>query len=257
MKIQVLVAAMHQEDHSLLEKMNIQTDAIVANQCSNNCIENFNYNEKEITYLNFAEKGVGRNRNNALIRADADVVLFADDDIVYVDGYEKIIEQEFAKHKDADMIIFNVKNEDNRPRYTITSSKRVHKYNCLRYGAVRIAVKLDSIRKNNIWFTLLFGGGAKYGSGEDSLFIYNCISCGMKAYTSSNVILTVPKSESTWFDGYTDKYFYDKGALYKAIFGKKAVLMAIVFIFKNRAETKTIGLKKACCQMLKGIKEFS
>ena len=30
MNIQVLVAAMHQKDHSLLEKMHIKTDAIVA-----------------------------------------------------------------------------------------------------------------------------------------------------------------------------------------------------------------------------------
>lgn len=256
MKIQVLVAAMHQEDHSLLEKMNIQTDAIVANQCSNNSVEKFKYNESEITYLNFAEKGVGLNRNNALMRADADVVLFADDDIVYENNYKEIIESEFAKHKDADMIVFNVKNEDDRPRYTITSSKRVHKYNCLRYGAVRIAVKLDSIRKNNIWFSLLFGGGTKYGSGEDSLFIYDCISCGMKAYTSSEVILTVPQSNSTWFDGYTAKYFYDKGALYRAIFGKKASLMILLFLFKNKKETANIGIRAAYLQMRNGNNDF-
>lgn len=257
MKIQVLVAAMEQNDHSLLEKLNIKTDAIVANQGSNNYIEKFRYNENEITYLNFTEKGVGRNRNNALMRADADVVLFADDDIVYVDNYKEIIEAEFAKHKDADMIVFNIKNEDDRPRYVITSSKRVRKYNCLRYGAVRIAIKLDSIRKNNIWFSLLFGGGAKYGSGEDSIFIYDCISCGLKAYTSSSVILTVPKSDSTWFDGYTDKYFYDKGALYKAIFGKKAIVMALIFMLKNISETKTIGIKTAWFQICRGIKEFN
>ena len=33
MKLQVLVSCMHQQDYSLLEKMNIQTDAIIINQC--------------------------------------------------------------------------------------------------------------------------------------------------------------------------------------------------------------------------------
>ena len=33
MRIQVLVAAMNQVDYSLPEKMNLQTDAIIGNQC--------------------------------------------------------------------------------------------------------------------------------------------------------------------------------------------------------------------------------
>ena len=43
MTLQVLVATMHQTDHSLLEKMNIQSDAIVINQCDRNEIERFTY----------------------------------------------------------------------------------------------------------------------------------------------------------------------------------------------------------------------
>ena len=41
MTLQVLVATMHQTDHSLLEKMNIQSDAIVVNQCNRNEVERF------------------------------------------------------------------------------------------------------------------------------------------------------------------------------------------------------------------------
>lgn len=81
MSVQVLVAAMNQTDKSLIEKMNIQSDAIVGNQCSKNSIENFIYGNHCITYLNFAEKGVGLNRNNALMRATGKYCLFADDDI--------------------------------------------------------------------------------------------------------------------------------------------------------------------------------
>jgi hypothetical protein len=42
-KVQVLIASMNQVDHSLLSKMNIQTDAIVGNQCDKNEIETFTY----------------------------------------------------------------------------------------------------------------------------------------------------------------------------------------------------------------------
>ena len=48
LRIQVLVATMNQNDHSLIEKMNICTDAIVANQCDYNSVEKFEYNGNRI-----------------------------------------------------------------------------------------------------------------------------------------------------------------------------------------------------------------
>ena len=40
-KIEVLVAAMNQTDYSLLERMNIQTDAVVVNQANSDSMEEF------------------------------------------------------------------------------------------------------------------------------------------------------------------------------------------------------------------------
>ena len=48
MKIQVLVATMNQNDHQLLKKMNINTDAIIGNQCNYNSIEKFDYKGNNI-----------------------------------------------------------------------------------------------------------------------------------------------------------------------------------------------------------------
>ena len=77
MRIEVLVAAMHQTDHALLEKMNIQSDVIVGNQCDRNAVEEFEWNGHRVRYLHFAERGVGLNRNNSLMRAAGDICLFA------------------------------------------------------------------------------------------------------------------------------------------------------------------------------------
>ena len=108
MKIQVLVAAMNQTDFSLIKKMNIKTDAIVGNQCDRNLIEKIDIGEQSVLYLNFAERGVGLNRNNALMRADGDICLFADDDMIYTDDYVEIIERAYKEIPDADVIIFNL-----------------------------------------------------------------------------------------------------------------------------------------------------
>lgn len=109
MKVQALVATMNRPkgDYSLLEKMNIQTDAIVCNQCDRNEFEKFMWNGHTILWLSFSERGVGLNRNNALMRATGDVVVFADD-MVYCDKYEKIIKSAFEKQRNADVIAFNI-----------------------------------------------------------------------------------------------------------------------------------------------------
>ena len=99
MKVQVLVATMNQENiQELLNNINISTEAIIANQTTNFSYNYFMHKQKKIDIYNFNERGVGLNRNNALMRANADIVLFADDDIEYRDGYEQIILDEFRNN---------------------------------------------------------------------------------------------------------------------------------------------------------------
>lgn len=97
MTIQVLIATMHQTDHSLLEKMSIQSDAIVINQCDRDEIERFTYNGHNILWMSLNERGIGLSRNTALMRATADIVLFADEDVRYLDGYPQMIMSDFKK----------------------------------------------------------------------------------------------------------------------------------------------------------------
>ncbi len=217
MKIQVLVAAMDQNDHSLPEKMNICTDAIIGNQCDRNSVESFQFNGSKITYLNFAERGVGLNRNNALMRADADVVLFSDDDIVYLDDYDKVIENAFNDIPDADVIIFNV-NEKVRERYVIPELSRVGYFNYLRYGTARIAVRLKSIRDNGIYFNQCFGGGTEHCHGEDNIFLSDCLKKKLKIYAFPQAIANLSdERQSSWNRGYNEKYLRDQGILYRTI----------------------------------------
>jgi glycosyltransferase involved in cell wall biosynthesis len=235
MTLQVLVSTMHQKDHSILEKMNIQSDAIIVNQGDRNEFEEFDYKGNNIKFLSFNERGVGLSRNNALMRATADICLFADDDVKYVDNYKDIILRAFQENVDADVIVFNVPSTNaEREEYTISKEKRLRFYNCLRYGTVRIAIRTESIRKSNIHFSLLFGGGAKYGSGEDSLFMMDCIKSSLNVHASSKHIGIVTQSESTWFKGYTDKYFIDKGALFAVLSRRWAKLMCIQIIIRHK-----------------------
>lgn len=260
MRLQVLVSTMHQSDDSLIEKMNIRSDAVIVNQTDSFSYKEIIEDENIIKIYSLNERGVGLSRNSAFMRSDADICLFADDDVTYVDDYEKKIIDEFQKHPKSDVIVFNVPSTNKDPRqkdYIAKKWKKLTTINCFRHGTFRIAVRRNQILKKNIFFTLLFGGGAKYSAGEDSLFLAECIRKGLKVYESDVIIGNVSHEESTWFKGYTDKYFMDKGAFYACFSKRIPFLWCLQFaVRRKKLYIKEKSFKDACALMRKGIKQY-
>ncbi len=258
MSIQTLVVTMNQKDHSLLDKMNIQTPAIVGNQCDRNEIEEFDYKGFPVKWLSFNEKGVGLNRNNILMRSTADICVFADDDMIFKDGYDKTVTELFQDYPDVDMFIFNL-DEKNPKRYKNTKFVNVNKFNYGKYGAARIAIRRESIFLKGISFNLLFGGGAKYSSGEDSIFLYDCLKKGLKLMAAPLSIAELTDNrDSSWFEGYNDKFFIDKGVIYSLLYGKFSRFISFYNCYKHRnGRYKDYGWKRAYRKMLSGIRSVS
>lgn len=211
-RVEVIVASTNQTDHSLIKKMNIQTDVIVANQCDRNSVEEFYNNDNKCKYLNFNEKGVGLNRNNALMRATGEFCIIADDDMSFYEGYEKAVINLFDRLNKASVLIFNIDEDGVTTRRRNERIKKVHMYNYLNYGAARIVIKRNDILYHGISFNTRFGGGTNHSSGEDTLFLRDCLRRGLKIYAVPYSIARLNNNrESTWFKGYDNKYFKDVG----------------------------------------------
>lgn len=256
MTLQLLVAAMNKQPKDLAEEMQIGSDAIIVSQGGAYGYEEVEYKGHNIRYFATAERGVGLSRNTALLRAQADIILFADEDIVYIEGYQEKVLAEFEAHPEADMLLFNVQASEGRETYCTQSFGRVRWYNCGRYPTYSFAVKRERIHNNNITFSLLFGGGAKYSNGEDSLFIRDCLKCGLKVYRVPVHIGEEKARESTWFKGYNTKFFFDRGVLYQYLYGCFDKLMAIRWLLAHKEELcKEISVKEAYRIMCQGIKE--
>lgn len=235
MEVEVLVSTMDNHNVTeLINKMNLKTPAIVINQADKIAYEEYLVEDQQIKCFWFNERGVGLSRNNALMRSTKEICLMADDDMVYIDGYQDKILEAYKMYPDADMIVFNVRiHENNKTRSTVKKNTRVRWYNCLRYGTVTFSFKRNSILKDNIFFSLEFGGGAKYGSGEDSLFITDVLKRGNKIYAVDTTIADVYNENSSWFTGYNEKYFFDRGALFKRISPKFFKLLIVQFIIRK------------------------
>lgn len=251
MNLEVLVATMNQSDFSLIDKMNIKTDALVGNQCDKNSIESFTKNNNIITYFNFSERGVGLNRNNTLMRAKKDYIIFSDDDVVYYDDYASKIIEYFEKLPKADVLVFNIDNEPESEKRGIKKVFKIGKYNYMRYGAVRIAAKTKIIHEKGIFFNLCYGGGTEHSSGEDTIFLHSCLKMGLRIYA---VPISIGKLEnnrpSTWFHGYDDKFFHDKGCLFKLLYPKTWKFYCLQNAIRHRKKYN-ISFLKSYSKMVK------
>ena len=60
---------------------------------------------------------------------------------------------------------------------------------------------------------------------------------------------------STWFHGFTEKFFKDRGVLYYYLYGKLAKVFSLRFLLKNKTGMcGEIPLKKAYRLMAEGIR---
>ena len=240
MRLQVLAVTMHREDVSIAEQMNIRCDAVVANQADREetVIRDTDYGQWKM--ITTTTRGVGRNRNVALEAADGDVLLLSDDDLTYEDDMPTRVRQAFEELPQADVILFglNMVRDGQVFETRCEPIRRVRIWNAMRYGTCRIAIRREALERTGIRFHESFGGGCPFSAGEDSLFVKSCLDHGLRLYTYPYVLGGCRKDESSWFVGYNEKYFYDKGVLVRHLFPRTAYVMALYFgaCFKRETE---------------------
>ncbi len=239
---EILCVTMHQKDFSKIQEMNIHSDVVFANQAEETSYQELDFDGHKAKMITTTTRGVGKNRNIALLYASGDILLFSDDDFCYYDGYDNTVMEAFCKFPKADIIIFNIDTRDSNGERVPTKIKKasvLHRWQKNPYGGPRIAIRRAAFEKNNIWFTLLFGGGALYPSGEDSKWISNALKAGMKIYLYPHSIGSVEYGQSTWYSGYNEEMYYGKGAYSKsehsAIF---RFLWFFYFSFRTAKKTK-------------------
>ena len=236
MKFEVLLATIDQTNDAVLDAMNVQSDVLVCNQTpEKTAYVQYEKNGYHVRWYDFQERGVGLNRNNAMLRASAEICLIADDDVLYENDYVQTVLDAFEKNPKADVIVFNTYLDNGEKRSKHKKPIRINAFNYGRYGAYRIAFRRMSVIKNSISFNQLFGGGCMFSAGEDTIFLYSCLKKGLHIVAVPDCILRrVDRRPSTWFKGYTQKFFEDTGTMFCCQYGKLAELLVFVQLFRRR-----------------------
>lgn len=235
MSVQVLITTMNLNDpEKLLQSLNINSSFVIGNQTDKDSMETFQFRGNDGLVVSRNEKGVGNNRNITLKYATSDICVLSDDDMRFFDDYAEVVENVFDGIKDADVVIFNLGNAGDERRQT-SKIKKLNKYNYMNYGAARIAFRRKSISYYGIFFNCNFGGGTSHCAGEDVLFIGECLSKGLNVYVvPQKIAMLLDNRPSTWFNGYDDKYFFDKGVFLAIANPILAKLFALYLAIKHR-----------------------
>jgi len=255
MKIEILVATMFQNDFSLLDKLNIQSDAVIVNQHDSDNHQLFKYKGNNILWINSTERGLSRSRNMALVNSTADICIICDDDERLADGYPNMIENAYNNLKDADFIAFNI----NRIGW-YEKEKEFDKPNKIghfkTYSSVHITFKREKIVKHQILFDVRFGAGSGiYSCAEDAIFCMDCHKRRFKMYTYPGILCDVTCDNSTWFNGYDTKYFYDAGAYLACTFPYLKNVLKWYYPVRFRKLTE-LSILSIISSINNGIREF-
>ena len=256
--LEIIIAAMNQTDDSIVKRMNLRSDAVIANQCGVDSIYEKNICGHRIRMISTRTRGVGLNRNLGLLLAEADILMFADEDVVYNDHMPDIVRRAFAMNPKADVILFGFSFMKNGEIYKdrIPKNGRIPFHRAFRYGTCSIAIRRKAVLCHNLSFTQLFGGGCVYSHGEDSDFLIQCYRKKLRVFGCSQLIGITVKDTSTCFTGYRDKYFYDTGALARHSFGILAAPYMLYMAVRTGTISKLKFMRKISL-MLQGYRGFS
>lgn len=242
----------------LIKKMNITTEAVIIDQCGINNFSSFEMNGIKVKYIQSDEVGLSRSRNKALMHAgDKGICLIADDDLIYVDNYEELVKDAFDKNPEYDIIAFQVEGINRFFKSYHGKSRKLNYITSLKVSSVEIAFRIDKIKQKGIKFNELFGSGSIYRMGEENIFLYDCLRNGLKIKYIPVKLADLFIGDSTWFDGFNYKYFFDKGAVFTAMSRKWSLLLIFQFAFRHyKRYRREMSWFDSIQAMLKGRSDY-
>ena len=245
----ILVTTINKKPNELIElanEMNIKTSCYIRTQ--NQKGDEFDpIKNKNINLLCGIDKGTSVNRNRLFNCSSSDYVLFADDDIVFVDDYQNQVSNTIRNNGFPDAIEFSFYGEDKK--LVKRTNKTSNYYANSKYGVWFMVLSRQAIL--NVFgkkpFNEKFGPGAKYKCGEDSIFRFKSYIKFKNIVDSRYVLGYIKDKPSTWFDGKNVKYFEDRSVFY----GYTYPLIYPLFLLRLKFQ----NLFNKNCSLLKCIKK--
>lgn len=215
MRLTYLISCMYQTDTSIIDRIGVQSDAVVINQCDKDSFEEFDFINKKgetchVKFVCTTERGLSKSRNMAIRYAETEICQICDDDQVVAENGEELITNVYKLHPEAGVIAFSLKRCDINKKYPSKAQNLGFKQ-ILQTNSLQITFRREVINENKILFDEKMGSGTGNGGGEENKFLFDCKKKKIKLFYSPEIIATVLPSGSQWFKGYTSQFMRNQG----------------------------------------------
>lgn len=258
MDIQVFISTINKKVEEIAPDTLSYEKLIVINQKPKLLDDSYKVTYKDKTqWIDIDQKGLSKSRNYAMNMANAEAIYLTDDDIVLKNNFKEIITRSFQDNPRYDILAFNVKGIEEKFKEMVTYEKELNLVTSMKLSSVQIVFRLEFLRNNNIQFDERFGAGATYSMGEENILLFDAIKKGAKIKFIPETIADLHMGDSTWFQGFNEKYLFDKGATFWRMFGLLAPLYSLTYCLRKRKlYQENMGIIKAYVSTLKGMKSF-
>ncbi len=188
-----------------------------------------------------SELGVAKSRNTVIRSTKTKYLLFADDEIVFLDRGVKSAVAYLEEHPECDLVLAQAIDTTGALRKRYPKKKvKLTKFNSAKAATYEMIVRVESIKAKDVYFDEKFGAGVINYIGDEYIFITDLLNKGGNAIFLPITIAVHPKDSSGSLWG-TERDLLARAQVFQRVFGSWAPLVRAAFYFKNYG--KTNGLR--------------
>lgn len=253
-KTEILLSCMFLSDSKeMIKRSHITSDTVIINQCDEENYKEENICNALLRTFSVTDRGLTKSRNLAILKSQADICIICDDDEIFNDGYEKAVSSAYDALPDADIIIFDMVD---RPLKWGNSIKRLGYIDLMSVSSWQITFRREKLLASGVLFDENMGAGSGNGAEEEFRFLTQCRKAKLRIYHYPFRLASVAQTQSTWFKGFDEEFFVNRGNTTRYIMGLPlSVLYAAYYAFAKRKQLSGMSMLRAFSYTVKGIKE--
>lgn len=203
-------------------------DEFYKNKCFSDML-----NISKLKYLRLDYPGLSKSRNVGLLNVETKYAYIMDDDVLFEsDKIKKLVDWMESNRVDIATCQFRFESGSYPKNY----NSKPFKHNMLsaaKVSSVEICVSVGRLREKGIRFDERFGLGTDLPSGEEYIFITDCLKAGLNVWFYP-VTIGVHPDITSGIDFYTNcRKILAKREMFKRIFGWKSSMFIYAFWLKK------------------------
>lgn len=186
----------------------------------------------DIIYVPLDSSGLSVSRNTAINKCGGDYIFILDDDVFFsFDSMMMVVD--LMSKDNVDIGTYYHKYTNGKTTKNKEYSFSHNMFNIANPSSIDICLKRESIVASGVLFDEDFGLGTSYPSGEEMIFLSDCIKSGLKLkrYPTEICIHPPVTSGSDFYS--TKEKILAKKAMFKRVYGQLGGIMFILFILKK------------------------